>query len=137
MMFWVFAILGPAINSRQTKTCGRNLTSAAGFRVTGLNYGFGEADGDADAAGEAEDASSSFAAFLSARFALRASSSAFSFSVSGPSFTDFASKVPSARFQYEPRASSFSTTSFIVAGLPAFVRAVLPVILKTRDFSLP
>jgi len=48
----------------------------------------GLTDGEADAAGE-------IAAFLSSRFALRASLSAFSASVNGPSFTSFASIEPS------------------------------------------
>jgi hypothetical protein len=65
------------------------------------------------------------------------SCAAFSASVIGPSFTVFASSVPSASFQYEPRTSSFATTSFIVAAAPAFERTVLSVILKTRDFSSP
>ena len=74
---------------------------------------------------------------VSAFFVLCFSSAAFSASVFGPSFTVFASSVPSAIFQYEPRTSSFATTSFIVAAAPALVSAVLSVILKTRDFSLP
>jgi len=60
----------------------------------------------------------------------------FAFSI-GPSFTVFASSVPSAFFQYEPLTSSFSAMSFIVAAFPPLVTVVLSVTLKTRDFSLP
>ena len=77
--------------------------------------GLGEAEAFGEAVGEAGDV--------------------FAFST-GPSFTVFASRVPSAFFQYEPLTSSFSAMSAIVAGLPDFVIAVLSVILKTRDFSL-
>jgi hypothetical protein len=52
------------------------------------NYALGLTDGEAEAAGE-------IAAFRSSRFALRASFSAFSASVRGPSFTIFASIEPS------------------------------------------
>src|SRR5947207_9348581 len=52
------------------------------------NYVPGLTDGEAEAAGE-------IAVFFSSRFALRASFSAFSASVNGPSFTIFASIDPS------------------------------------------
>ena len=55
----------------------------------------------------------------------------------GPSFTNFASSVPSTFFQYEPLASSFSVMSFIVAVFEAFVMTVLSVTLKTRDSFFP
>lgn len=51
-------------------------------------YELGLIDGDTDALGE-------IAAFFSSRFAFRASLSAFSASVNGPSFTNFASIEPS------------------------------------------
>ena len=97
-------------------------------------YGVAEAEGDelGETEGEAEgeaDASAGADFFFAA--------AAFSASVLGPSFTVFASRLPSAAFQYEPRTSSLGTTSFIVAAAPAFVRTVLSVILKTRDFSFP
>ena len=55
----------------------------------------------------------------------------------GPSLTVLASSVPSAFFQYEPLASSFSVMSFMLAVFPPLVIAVLPVILNTRDCFLP
>ena len=54
-----------------------------------------------------------------------------------PSLTVLASSVPSAFFQYEPLASSFSVTSCTVAVMPALVMLVLSVTLKTRDCFLP
>lgn len=59
----------------------------------------------------------------------------FAFSI-GPSFTVFASRLPSAFFQNEPLTSSFSMMSFIVTGFAPFVMTVLSVTLKTRDCSL-
>lgn len=58
-------------------------------------------------------------------------------SLFGPSFTVFASSVPSADFQYDPVTSSLAARSLKVAGLPFFVMTVLSVTLKTRDDSLP
>ncbi len=54
-----------------------------------------------------------------------------------PSLTILASSVPSAFFQYEPQASSFSVMSFMLAVFPPLVIAVLPVTLNTRDCFLP
>ncbi len=85
------------------------------------NYGLADADGE----GEAEAAALLLFDFFDSADA-----------VFGPSFTALASQVPSVFFQYEPRTSSFSVTSAMVAGLPAFVIKVLSVILKTRDDSL-
>ena len=58
------------------------------MRVLLGRYELGLSDGETEALGE-------LAAFLSSRFALRASLSAFSASVNGPSFTNFASIEPS------------------------------------------
>src|SRR3954470_15821878 len=91
-------------------------------------YGLGEAEGEV-----LDSAAASFSFFLALAF----SSAAFSASVFGPSLTVFASRLPSITFQYEPRTSSFATTSFMVAGAPAFVITVLSVILNTRECSLP
>src|SRR4051794_10115808 len=91
-------------------------------------YGFGEAEGEA-----LDSAALSFSFFLALAF----SSAAFSASVFGPSLTVFASSEPSVTFQYDPRASSFATTSLIVAAAPALVMTVLSVILKTRECSFP
>src|SRR5438094_953021 len=62
--------------------------SPLGMTKMQRNYVLGLADGDTEAAGE-------IPAFFSSRFALRASLSAFSASVNGPSFTIFASIEPS------------------------------------------
>lgn len=102
-------------------------------------YGVGGAEGDGlagaagDAARDASGEASAFGVFFFACF----SAAAFSASVIGPSFTVFASRLPSETFQYEPRTSSFTTTSFIVAAASALVSIARLVILKTRDFSLP
>lgn len=119
---------------RQDKTCGSflpqvpNFAFLAAFRRREFRYGV--AEGAGDALGEA----SVFGAFF---FFACFSAAAFSASVMGPSFTVFASRLPSVIFQYEPRTSSFTVTSFIVAAAPALVSIVLLVILKTRDFSFP
>jgi hypothetical protein len=105
-------------------------------RATATGYGFGEALGEEEAAG-LDDAAADGVGDVSVFGEVFFSCAAFSASVIGPSFMVFASSVPSASFQYEPRTSSFATTSFIVAAAPAFERTVLSVILKTRDFSLP
>ena len=55
----------------------------------------------------------------------------------GPSLTVLASSVPSAFFQYEPLASSFSVMSFMVAAFPLLEIEVLSVTLKTRDSFFP
>ena len=54
-----------------------------------------------------------------------------------PSLTVLASSVPSAFFQYEPLASSFSVMSRMLAVFPFFATVVLSVTLKTRDCFLP
>lgn len=88
----------------------------------------------AEAAGDAEPLAP---AFFSARRSFRASCAAFSCSVNAPTFSVFTSRLPSEPFKYDPRASSFATTSLIVAVCPVFVIAVLSVTLNVRDFSLP
>src|SRR2546423_7319517 len=95
-------------------------------------YGLAAALGEAEAAGLGvivADASVLGAVFFSCW--------AFSASVIGPSFTVFPSNVPSVSFQYEPRTSSLTATSFIVAVAPALVSLVLSVIFKKRECSLP
>ena len=79
-------------------------------------YGFGEGEVFGEATGEAVDV--------------------FAFST-GPSLTVLASSVPSAFFQYEPLASSFSVMSCMLAVFPALVIVVLSVTLKTGDRFLP
>src|SRR4051794_21488191 len=64
--------------------------------------------------GAAEDAGDSAFSFFFSFF------SSF-FSPTAPSFTVFASRVPSSRFQYEPLTSALSTISVILASLPALV----------------
>ena len=54
-----------------------------------------------------------------------------------PSFTVFASRVPSGFFQYEPLTSSLPTMSVIVPAAAPFVMVVLSVTLKTRVDVLP
>ncbi len=51
----------------------------------------------------------------------------------GPSLTVLASSVPSAFFQYEPLASSFSAMSCRMAMFAPLVMMVLSVILKAWD----
>ena len=97
-------------------------------------YGFADALGEADAEGLGDAAGEGDISVFAEVFFWCA---VFSASVIGPSLTVFASSVPSASFQYEPRTSSLAKTSFIVAAAPAFERTLLSVILKTRDFSLP
>ena len=86
-------------------------------RSVPTGYGFGEAEIFGEAAGAGEPLTF--------------------FAPIGPSFTICASSVPSAFFQYEPLASSFSVISFIVAVFEAFVMTVLSVTLKTRDSFFP
>ena len=79
-------------------------------------YGFGEGEVFGGATGEAVDV--------------------FAFPT-GPSLSVLGSSVPSAFFQYEPLASSFSVMSCMLAVIPLLVMEVLSVILKTRDCFLP
>ena len=95
-----------------------------------MRYFFaGEADGEALGAGVAGAAGSLFFDFFFDSVAPAA--------VFPPIFTDFASIVPSACFQYDPVTDVSAVISAIVAAAPPFVTLVLSLTLNTRDSFLP